>query len=189
MKLLLVICLLAVFPVRSDVFEQWDSLWPNISLETIAWSGNTGLASYERRDDKGEIEAAGWYLVELDDDGRVDWLRYTQQASSSKYAMEAGQVADMASTLAATSLGFAELNPLGVPGVAIVKLLVINAVKNMDASDCYEHIGALTGAGWGAAVFNVASVVGLGPAAIVPGAIALFASVPDENDKFWACAP
>lgn len=189
MKKLLLILAFFVSASHADVFDQWVDIFPHTEIGARAWDGNTGLAEYTRRGRDGSIEAHGWYLVELDEAGRIDWFKFTDQSPVYRYPAETAQAADAATTIVGVGAGLAELNPIGVPGVLIAKVGLLHALKRGSAKACYESIGTVTSLGWGAAAWNIGAIAGLGPAAAIPAIATLFAPEMVHNEKFWACAP
>lgn len=81
-----------------------------------------------------------------------------------------GQGADVLSTYAAFQQGFSEGNPLmshlSIPQMAVVKLGVTQGVKFLPVPYCTTGLWALTGAGYGAAIWNIGVMLGSGPAAL-----------------------
>lgn len=81
-----------------------------------------------------------------------------------------GQLADSATTAVALEAGFSEGNPVfngaGWPIIAGVKLGVTQVVKVLPEPYCSSSLFGLTITGFGAAIWNVGTMLGSGPAAI-----------------------
>ena len=179
-------------------FDELNRLDPDTRYINPIWRGDTAVVRFETyesinadREPVGPILDAGWYLVDVDRKGIIDWWTNTRQDPKGRYAMEIAQGADMATTILGVTGAMGpvldEVNPLGVPGVGVAKVIITQTLRRSRGKTCYSNVGGITAVGWGAAAANIFAPAGpIGLLAFIPGAIA---GIPNKNSRFWMCAP
>ncbi|MGB5833757.1 MAG: hypothetical protein WBG92_17430 [Thiohalocapsa sp.] len=153
-------------------------------------SGDYGLARWDWR--RGDERQKGWLAVKTDDFGKVVNWWYTEKPPTHRPTALSGQAVDVASTGAALAGGLVEANPLldavGFPAASVLKLGGAYVAEQQPMDTCYSLSQPLNAVGWSAGTWNLAALVGAGPAAIVPAVAAGFYAWKNK-DPFWRCLP
>ena len=111
----------------------------------------------------------------------------TARAETAGNAMTAAAV-DTASTAAAISSGFTELNPLGFVGTVVTKMATIAYINQLPEEDRAHPYGLVSSLWGGAAANNLCWLTGAGPLCFVLGIVTggyLWKSGAEDR-QFWA---
>lgn len=159
------------------------------AFSDIRWHGNEGVARWDWT--RGDESQSGWLALMTDDTRIRNWY-YTERGPNLNHAI-VGQAADGASTIVGMSTGFAEANPLfsGLSGpvIAASKIGVTAAVQEFAPLDQCIGFSRVAGpVGWGAAIWNVGAIAGLGPIGVVPAVLVAGASS-QMDEPLWDCMP
>ena len=165
----------------------------NIAFGAPKWSDRLGVAPFEL---ELKAETHSGYMAFLTDDmGKVESIMWTHGEpveSWTTWELEAGQAADIGTTLVAFSSGFVEANPLAqgaaFPVVAAAKIAGSYYFKRKSLQKCQTFTMA-SGVGIGTAALNgiTIAVGAFAPWALVPAAIVGYAASPGQNEAFWDC--
>jgi hypothetical protein len=179
---------LAADPDYAALYSMTSERSLTLSHVTVTDNRSAALYALSYRHEGGEYSETG-VLVLHHDPLRVEFVAVPLEDLETIDMAMAGQAADIATTAAAISSGFAEANPL-VSGaidfgagvvVAAIKLGLPAIADRLPLQTCTSARSTLAAAGWGAAVWNVGMVVGAPAAsaaivAIVSGWVAAHGS-------------
>lgn len=130
----------------------------------------------------------GWVAIEVEDE-KVRFFAWTREGPP-RWKSQYGQAADVLTTAAALAQGYSELNPIPVPILTTVKLLVVPVFSKSSISNCFNSIPPFEILGWGAAGWNLAVLLGASsPMGAFAATTAMFMAAPSISETFWTCVP
>lgn len=156
-----------------------SALSRSISLQLIRGTPARDLCTYQAHVD--DVQQRGVLSIEYGPDGRVagmtSWPVRTARSTDPADLMLLANAADMASTAAALTTGFAEANPLGVGGVIASKVAMHLYADVADYANCVNVRAGVAPTMAGVAVWNLSLLATpVWPLALVAGIVVAKAS-------------